>query len=42
MRLGTYRRHERRPKRLEPPDESHHHPIPDKEPALSPGPAYEL
>jgi hypothetical protein len=33
MRLGTYRRHER-PKRLEPPDESHHHPIPDEPPFL--------
>ena len=31
MRLGTYRRHER-PKRLEAPDESHHHPIPDEPP----------
>jgi hypothetical protein len=29
MRLGTYRRPER-PKRLEAPDESHHHPIPDE------------
>src|ERR1700722_7755377 len=33
MRLGTYRRHERR-KRLEAPDESHHHPIPDEPPFL--------
>jgi hypothetical protein len=32
MRLGTYRRHERR-KRLA-PDESHHHPIPDEPPFL--------
>ena len=34
MRLGTYRRPERR-KRLEAPDESHHHPIPD-EPSFLP------
>ena len=40
MRLGTYRRPER-PKRLQVPDESHHHPIPRRA-ALSPGPAYEL
>src|SRR5580704_1423640 len=33
MRLGTYRRPER-PKRLEAPDESHHHPIPDEPPFL--------
>jgi hypothetical protein len=33
MRLGTYRRPERR-KRLEAPDESHHHPIPDEPPFL--------
>jgi hypothetical protein len=33
MRLGTYRRPERR-KRLEAPDESHHHPIPDEPPLL--------
>jgi hypothetical protein len=33
MRLGTYRRAERR-KRLEAPDESHHHPIPDEPPFL--------
>jgi hypothetical protein len=33
MRLGTYRRHER-PKRLEAPDESHHHPIRDEPPFL--------
>ena len=33
MRLGTYRRHER-PKRLEAPDETHHHPIPDEPPFL--------
>jgi hypothetical protein len=33
MRLGTYRRRER-PKRLEAPDESHHHPIPDEPPLL--------
>src|ERR1700733_13927119 len=33
MRLGTYRRHERR-KRLEAPDESHHPPIPDEPPFL--------
>jgi hypothetical protein len=31
MRLGTYRRHEP-PKRLEAPDGSHHHPIPDEPP----------
>jgi hypothetical protein len=33
MHLGTYRRPER-PKRLEAPDESHHHPIPDEPPFL--------
>ena len=33
MRLGTYRRPER-PKRLEAPDESHHHPIPEVPPFL--------
>jgi hypothetical protein len=33
MRLGTYRRHER-PKRLEAPGTSHHHPIPDEPPFL--------
>ena len=33
MRLGTYRRPER-PKRLEAPDESRHHPIPDEPPLL--------
>ena len=33
MRLGTYRRPERH-KRLEAPDESHHHPSPDKPPFL--------
>jgi len=33
MRLGTYRRPERR-KRLEAPDESHHHPILDEPPFL--------
>jgi hypothetical protein len=33
MRLGTYRRPERR-KRLEAPDESRHHPIPDEPPFL--------
>jgi hypothetical protein len=33
MRLGTYRRPERR-KRLEAPVESHHHPIPEEPPFL--------
>ena len=33
MRLGTYRR-PGRPKRLEAPDESHQHPVPDEPPFL--------